>query len=517
MNLRPYLLPSALAFLACSVGLAAKAPGPSPTHKKKRTPNYAQDVAPILYKKCAVCHHAGEVTPFNLTSYADARSKAPTLAAAVESKYMPPWQAVSHGQFLNERTLTPQQIETIQEWASAGAPEGDMRLAPAVPRFTPGWLIGQPDFIGKPDQPYHISAEGNDDYRCFVIHTDFPEGRYVTGVEVRPGNRRVVHHVLLYLDSNGVARKIQSKDGEPGYASFGGPGFLPTGSLGGWAPGLQPQVLPPGHGFWLPKGTDIVIQVHYHKDGKPETDLTQVGLDFAKAPIDKPVRWGSVHNVLIRIPAGDSHFELTGKTEIRRAVTLLDVIPHMHLLGHDMTVTATFPDGHKQELIHVEPYDFNWQTRYSYRQPVDLPGGTVLNLVAHYDNSSNNPKNPNNPPKTVTFGEQTTDEMCFAFFSYTFDDEHAGNKSPQVDDMQLGHDSLSVEQIFRHFDENHDGYLEENELVDFFKFVDQIRDVGDKRPPEQKAKLVEAFLAKQKGKLTVDEFKKMLTLGAAGK
>jgi len=439
---------------------------------------------------------------------------APTLAAAVESKYMPPWQAISHGEFKNERTLTPQQIETIQEWAAAGAPEGDMRTAPAAPKFVLGWKMGQPDFIGKPDAAYHVAADGNDDYRCFVIRTDFPEGRYVTGIEVRPGNSRVVHHVLLYLDSNGVARKKQSTDGEPGYASFGGPGFAPTGALGGWAPGLQPQILPAGCGFWLPKGADIVIQMHYHKDGKPETDLTQVGLDFAKAPVDKAVRWGSVHNVLIRIPAGANHYELTGSTLINRPITLLDCIPHMHWLGHDMTVTATLPDGHKEQLIHVEPYDFNWQTRYSYKDPIHLPKGTVVSLVAHYDNSSANPKNPNNPPKQVTFGEQTTNEMCFAFFSYTFDGEHDANKSPEQGDMELGRDKLTAEQIFKHFDLDNDGYLEENELVEFFRFVDSVDDTGDKRTPEQRAKLVEAFVAKtQKGKLTLEEFKKLLAMG----
>ncbi|HTQ11343.1 MAG TPA: hypothetical protein VMI31_14860, partial [Fimbriimonadaceae bacterium] len=225
--------------ILASLGVAAiaiAAPGrhAPPAHGRK-APTFA-DVAPILYAKCAGCHHPGEVAPFSLLTYQDAKQMAPTIAAAVGQKIMPPWQAVSHGEFTNERTLTPDQIQTLQTWAKNGAPAGDLAKAPAVPEFTPGWQMGKPDFVGEPSKPYEISADGTDDYRCFVIPTNFDQDRYVTGVEVRPGNRRVVHHVLIYLDSNGLARKKVSPDGKSGYESFGGPGFVPTGALGGWAP-----------------------------------------------------------------------------------------------------------------------------------------------------------------------------------------------------------------------------------------------------------------------------------------
>jgi len=511
--------PISYSFAACSFALLGVAAVPGSPIKvdgkpKKAIPTFAKDVAPIIYSKCAPCHHAGEVAPFNLTSYEDARSKAPTLAAAVEQKYMPPWQAVSHGEFSNERTLTSAQIDTLNEWAKAGAPKGDLTKAPKAPVYTPGWAMGMPDFVGKPAHEYAVSAEGADEYRCFVIPTNYSEDRYVTGVELRPGNRHVVHHVLVYLDKSGVARKKDGQDGKLGYSSFGGPGFLPVGSLGGWAPGLLYQQLPAGDGMLLPKGADIVLQVHYHKNGKPETDLSQIGLKFASGPIDKHVRWESVDNELISIKPGDSHYEVTADIDLPAPVTVLDVIPHMHLLGHDMTVTATLPDGTKKQLVHVEPYDFNWQTRYIYKDPIHLPKGTHVALVAHYDNSSANPHNPNNPPKKVVFGEQTTNEMCFAFFTYTFDDEHISKGIYGTDEKGLmaTHKELTLDRIFDHFDADHDGFLDATELADVIDFFQNALPDSSKKPedPAKAAKFVIAIYGKtQKGKLSRAEFRVM--------
>jgi hypothetical protein len=453
------------------------------------------------------------VAPFSLTSYSDAKDKAHTIAAVVAKKLMPPWQADSHGEFKDERTLTPAQIETLKTWADAGAPAGDPHIGPPAPKFTPGWQMGAPDFVGEPTKPYPISAEGADDYRCFVIPTRFTEDRYVTGVEVRPGNRKVVHHVLIYLDSAGAARKIQSNDGKPGYASFGGPGFVPTGSLGGWAPGLQPYEMGEGNGFLLPKGADIVLQLHYHKDGKPETDLTRVGLKFAKGPIDKRVRWNAIGTEIIEIPPGNGHYEVSTSLKLPREVTVLDVIPHMHLLGHDMTVTATLPNGTRKQLIKVDNYDFNWQTRYSYKEPITLPAGTELSLKAHYDNSSGNPHNPNDPPKLVTFGEQTTNEMCYAFFSYTLDGEHLtkGVKLKDADDFSPSEEQIS--RIFQRFDSDHDGYLDEKELTALISYFSGEQPGPDGKTPkaEKGAALAITFYGRaQRGKLTRDEFIKLV-------
>lgn len=505
---------AACCFLLLGIAAVPGAPAKAKPLDKKGAPTFAKDIAPILYSKCSRCHHQGEVAPFNLMSYEDARAKAPTLATAVSQKYMPPWQAVSHGEFTNERTLSSAEIQAIVTWAKAGAPKGDLAHAPKPPTYTPGWGMGVPDFVGKPARSFTLDSEGEDVYRCFVVPTSFDEDRWVTAIEVRPGNHRVVHHVLVYLDKSGTARKRDGEDGKPGYTSFGGPGFLPVGALGGWVPGIDYQSLPEGQGFLLPKGADVVMQVHYHKDGKPETDLTQIGLQFAKSPIDKHVRWDSVDNEIISIKPGDSHYEVKADLTVPTAVTVLDVIPHMHWIGHDMTVTATYPDGTTKELIHVEPYDFNWQTRYVYKEPVHLPKGTRLDLVAHYDNSTANPHNPSNPPKAVVFGEQTTNEMCFAFFTYTIDSEHLTQGISGGDDksMLAGKRKSMLRKMFDNFDANHDGFLDESELTNAIAYFRDMSPQGNKavQDPAKAAKLVITFYGKtEKGKISFDEFQKM--------
>ncbi len=498
----------ALFVLAGSLAIAIATPRKlGPDSRKRAIPTFAADVAPILYSKCASCHHAGEVAPFSLLSYSDAKQMAPTIAKAVKQKFMPPWQAVSHGEFVNERVLTAEQIDCLEAWAKNGAPAGDLKKAPAPPSFTPGWQMGAPDFVGKPDRPYEVSSEGTDDYRCFVIPTSFNENRFVTSVELRPGNRRVVHHVLVYLDTKGVARQKRAKDGKPGYESFGGPGFPPSGSLGGWAPGLQPQILTAGNGFLLPKGADIVLQVHYHKNGKPESDLTQIGLKFAKSPVDKEVRWEDVGEEVFSIPAGQSSYEVTATRKLPRPVTILDIIPHMHLLGHDMTVVAKLPNGTTKPLIKVANYDFNWQTRYAYREPIHLPAGTELDLVAHYDNTTKNPHNPNSPVRDVTFGEQTTDEMCYAFFSYTFDNEHIANGVRVAEDTSAA--EREVGHIFDKFDANHDGFLDADELAALIRFFEKPA-AGKPDDSMAQAKMAIAVYGKaQKGKVNRAEFLKL--------
>ncbi len=498
--------------LATLALMPAHKPDDNGTKPKKRSVTFAKDVAPIIYDKCATCHHTGEVAPFNLMSYADAKDKAKTIAEATGEKFMPPWQAKSHGEFANERILTSDEIQTLKDWADQGAPEGDPSAVPPAPKFKSGWKMGQPDFVGKPSESYTVAAEGDDEYRCFVLPTNFDTGRFVTGVDVRPGNHKIVHHVILYVDTNGVAKKLEGKDGKPGYASFGGPGFAPTGALGGWVPGLDPQDAAKGTGIWLPKGADIVMQVHYHRDGKAETDDTQVGLYFNKAPVDKRIRFGSLDNLMINIPAGDSHYEVKAAMTVPSNITVFDVIPHMHWLGHDMTVVATFPDGKKETLVDVQGYDFNWQTRYTYKKPVELPKGTRLNLVAHYDNSTANIHNPNNPPKRVTFGEQTTDEMCFAFFNYTVDAEHlTKGKASSAEDLDSDSVQGIVDMIFSNFDKDGDGKLNLEELTDVIKFFQGTSKAAGGVDPATAAKFVMSMFDKDHdGKLSREEVMAMI-------
>lgn len=403
----------------------ATAPKGKETPGKKRVVTYANDIAPILYQNCASCHRAGEIGPFALMSYSDAKKRGAQLASVTESHYMPPWHAESHGEFQDERKLTPDQIATIKAWVAAGSPEGNRAALPTPPKFPQGWTLGQPDLVLEPSKAYTLSADGNDVYRCFVLPGGQTEDRYVAAMEVRPGNSKVVHHVIAYLDSTGKAKQLEeaNTDGKAGYTSYGGIGTTPSGALGGWAPGNMPRLLPDGIGTLLPKGSDIVLQVHYHPSGKVETDQTKIGIYFCKKPVEKRLRIMPVIGML-SIPAGDPNYTVQGfPMALRGDATILGVMPHMHLLGKDMTVTATLPDNVAKQLVKVPNYDFNWQTTYMYKEPVKVPQGTRIGLVAHYDNSSSNPRNPNTPPKKVTWGEQTTDEMCIAFVYYTLDKE----------------------------------------------------------------------------------------------
>ena len=269
-----------------------------------------------------------------------------------------------------------------------------------------------------------MGAEGDDIYRCFVVPSNFAEDRWVSAMEVRPGNSLVVHHVIVYLDTSGQARKKDAADAGPGYTSFGGPGFTPVGTLGGWAPGNFPRRLPQGIGSRLPKGADIVLQVHYHRSGKEEIDRTKIGLYFCEGPVDKELHILPLAQPDLNIPPGEKNYEAKASFTSPIDATVLSIAPHMHLLARDMTVWATLPDGTKKKLVRVPDWDFNWQTSYVFKEPVKIPAGSTLSLVAHYDNSTDNPRNPSNPPRLTTWGEETRDEMCIAFFGFTLDAEH---------------------------------------------------------------------------------------------
>lgn len=380
------------------------------------TPTFAKDVAPILYRNCAGCHRPGEVGPFSLLDYKDAAKRAELLKEVTTARQMPPWPAEpGYGHFLNERRLTDAEVATIAAWADAGAPEGDPKDLPPAPTFPEGWQLGTPDLVLTVSEAFNVPADGPDLFRCFVVPIDLPENRTVAAVEFRPGNPKVVHHALFFLDSTGAARKKDEASPGPGFPSFGGPGFLPTGSLGGWAPGSMPRRLADGLGLRLPKGSDLALQVHYHPSGKPETDRSTLGIYFTKAPAQRIVVGQRLVNRQIDIPPGEAHYQRTAQLEVPVDLKVIGITPHMHLIGREMKVRAIRPDGTEEPLIWIRDWDFNWQGQYTYAEPVRLPAGTRIELTASYDNSADNPRNPSDPPRRVRFGEQTTDEMLFCF------------------------------------------------------------------------------------------------------
>jgi peroxiredoxin/mono/diheme cytochrome c family protein len=377
---------------------------------------YAKHIAPILQEYCQPCHRPGEVAPFSLLTYRDAYTWRKEIAAVVKARQMPPWKPVhGYGEFQGERRLTDEQIAMILQWAETGAPMGDPNDMPPPRKFSNGWALGEPDIVFEMPVEYEVGPTGEDEYRHFVLPTNFDEDVFVRAIDIQPGNRNTVHHVIVFLDTTGTARQLDAADPKPGYEAFGWPGFIPAGMLGGWAPGFTPSVLPEGTGYRLPKGADVVLQIHYYRTGKPEKDRTRVGIYLEKKPNPQPVGIAWLINPIFRIPAGTERHEVRAMWIAPRDVEVVAITPHMHLLGREMRIEAELPDGTKKTLIWINDWDFKWQDTYHYKTPVKLPRGTRVTVYAFYDNSEKNPNNPNKPPKDVTWGERTQDEMCLAF------------------------------------------------------------------------------------------------------
>ncbi|HLJ55134.1 MAG TPA: hypothetical protein VKT77_08835, partial [Chthonomonadaceae bacterium] len=388
---------------------------------------FTHDIAPILNQNCVVCHRAGESAPFALQTYQQARTWAGALKEYTARRIMPPWKALpGAGEFHDARVLSDADIARIAKWADSGAPQGDPKELPAAPRFPDpsAWALGKPDMVVQPPRPYHLAAEGPDVYRNFVLPVDFDQDRLVSAMEFKPGNRAVVHHVVLYIDTSGNSAKLDGKETEPGYTVPGtGIGTLTADWGEVWVPGRTPRLLPPGVAIKIPKGSKLVMQVHYHKNGAIQEDTTKLAIYFAKGKVQQMMRTFPLVNPRIALKPGEAGQRMHIGVTLPVAAHLCTIFPHMHLLGREMRATATFPDGKKLPLIDVNDWDFNWQETYAYKEPVALPKGTKVDIEAVYDNSDANPRQSNHPAKLVTWGEQTTDEMCVCVLGFTVDGE----------------------------------------------------------------------------------------------
>jgi peroxiredoxin len=393
---------------------------------------YYRDVLPILQNNCQQCHRPGEVGPFSLMTYKQAVNWSADVKDYTQSRKMPPWKPVEGPAFHNERKLSEKEIATLAAWADGGTPEGDPKDAPPAKQFTDCWYLGKPDLVLTVPEEMTVGASGSDLFRVFVLPTDLDEDKQVTALEVRPGNKRVVHHTLNFIDRTGQARALEKKEKErvkkpdeqdhgPGYSVAMGVGFLPQGGLGGWAPGQLGRHLPEGTYHLLPKGADVVVQVHYHRDGRVEKDRLQIGLYFAKGKADKMLKSGVIPGRFMFIPSGDPHYVVRGETKALHDCTLYSVMPHMHVVGREIKVTLTPPDGSTLTLIAIKDWDYNWQETYFLKEPMAIKAGTKFEVEAVYDNTDKNPNNPFNPPRRVWFGEQTDNEMCFVFLGATSD------------------------------------------------------------------------------------------------
>ena len=374
---------------------------------------YNKDIAPIVYEKCTRCHRAGETAPFPLTSYEDVAKRGRLIAAVTASRYMPPWKAEPASfEYADSRRLTDAQLALIQEWVKQGMPRGE-GATPALPKFPEGWQLGTPDLVVEMPKAFSVPAEGPDIYRNFVIPLDLKQDEWVQAIELRPSSQGVVHHVLFFADTSGDARKLETDNMSEAQGMRFTRGMT---QMGGVAVGAQPHLLPDGLALSLPKGSDLVFQYHFHPSGKAETEKSKIGLYFAKqAPahtltnIQLPPAFGLFSNV--KIPAGQKEFKISDSYVLPVDVEAISVGAHAHYLGKTMKLTATLPGGAVKTLLRIQDWDFAWQDRYFFEQPVSLPKGTRLDAEVTWDNSEGNSRNPSHPPIAVKWGEESKDEM----------------------------------------------------------------------------------------------------------
>jgi hypothetical protein len=402
---------------------------PQQSSSSDSAPTFTRDVAPILYANCVNCHRAGEIAPMSLITYQEVRPWARAISKQVHDGVMPPWHAdAPPGTFSNERRLTPEQKDLLERWAAAGAPEGDSKDLPSRPAFADGWQLGKPDIVFEMSEDYGVPARGTVQYEHFYIPTNFTETKWLKGVEARPGNRALVHHILVFYEApdergtpvmqpNREDSRMPPRDQPRGLRPPQDTG-MPSRLLATYAPGTEPQVFPDGTAVRLPPGGTLHLQVHYTANGTAGTDRSTVGMIFAKEPPAEEIRPGQFINGRFTIPAGASNHEVSTDVTFLQDATLWGLFPHTHVRGKRWSYTLELPDGSKQALLSVPKYDFNWQTYYMFSEPIRVPKGARIISTAWYDNSAANRSNPD-PTIDVKWGDQTWEEMQYTGILYS--------------------------------------------------------------------------------------------------
>jgi mono/diheme cytochrome c family protein len=466
-----FAAPTALTILAAGFFVVPSSSADSPA-KSKAAVTFNKDVASILFKSCVQCHRPGEAAPMSLLSYKDARPWARSIREKVLSREMPPWHAdPSVGQFSNDPRLTQAEIDTITAWVDGGAREGEPRDLPPSPKFVEGWNIGQPDLILKMPEEFTLDANGPDEYQHFVIDPGFTEDKYVQIAEARPGNRRIVHHIIaailpppdgaqpqMTLTREEIEKRraerapilykegflLRLKPNVPVYDDgcqlpSGGGGVQLDGSgqfragmlLTGFAPGVKPPAREPGTVKKIPAGSKILLQVHYSKTaGEVEKDRSMIGLVFAKEPPQRESVTSQIANHYFRIPAGAENHRVTACWTAPQDIHLISAAPHMHRRGKAMEIKVFYPDGRSEVLLNVPRYDFSWQTIYKFKRSIAIPKGTRFMVTGYLDNSGRNKNNPD-PTQAVRFGEPTYDEMMTGIIEYTVDSQSLKSAAAQ--------------------------------------------------------------------------------------
>lgn len=413
------------ACLIASAGLVLRTRIKKPVSAARYVPRskgaltFTKDVARIIFDRCACCHRSGQSAPFSLLTYPDVKKRVAEIADVTARRYMPPWlPEPGHGEFADERRLTEDELGILQQWIAEGAVEGNPSELPPPPRWTEGWHLGEPDLVVKMPLAYTLPAEGKDVYRNFVFPIPVSTTRFVKGVEFLPGNAKVVHHAFIQVDETRQSRRLAEKQNPPGFDGMELPdsAIMPGGQLLGWQPGKVPYFASDGLAWVLKPNTDLVLQMHMNPTGKPETVQPSLGFYFTEqAPTNVAFRIKLAHFEM-DIPPGATDYAVEQAYVLPVDLSLVRVSAHAHYLGKKLQGYAVLPSGDQRWLISIPNWDFFWQGDYRYAEPVSLPAGTKLVMHYIYDNSTNNVRNPNHPPKRVRFGLQTTDEMAELFF-----------------------------------------------------------------------------------------------------
>jgi peroxiredoxin len=372
---------------------------------------YTKQVARILQKNCQDCHRPGQVGPMPLQNYEEVLAWSDTIREVVSQRRMPPWHADPRfGHFANDRSLSAEDGHTLLAWVDGGCPKGDDKELPPEKNYPEGWTIGKPDAVYSMQELFKVPAKAGEagvEYQYFVVPTRFMTDVWVQAAEAKPGNRALVHHIIVF---------VKPPKGQPGRDHEDGIG---DGFLTGYAPGDMPSIFEPGTAKRIPRGSELVFQMHYTPNGVEGEDRSCVGLIFAKSPPRREVRTRGVEEHSLTIPKQSKNYEVVASTSFRREVELLSFMPHMHLRGKDFEYSLVHADGRSEVLLRVPRYDFNWQSTYRLKKPIKVPAGSRIQCVAHYDNSPGNPNNPD-PNKVVSWGDQTWDEMMIGFVDYAY-------------------------------------------------------------------------------------------------